>query len=65
MSWTPADFPRLLKEKLQGLYSESGTGKFTVNIASFGYKWGIPLDSDIVMDVRFITNPFTTLICAC
>ena len=50
--------PRLLKDKLQSLYSESGTSKFTVNIASFGYKWGIPLDSDIVMDVRFLTNPF-------
>ena len=50
--------PRLLKDKLQNLYSESGNGKFTVNIASFGYKWGIPLDSDIVMDVRFLTNPF-------
>jgi UPF0042 nucleotide-binding protein len=50
--------PRLLKDKLQSLYSESGTGKFTINIISFGYKWGIPLDSDIVMDVRFLTNPF-------
>ena len=50
--------PRLLKDKLQSLYSESGTGKFTININSFGYKWGIPLDSDIVMDVRFLTNPF-------
>lgn len=50
--------PRLLKDKLQSQYSGSGTGKFTVNIVSFGYKWGIPLDSDIVMDVRFLTNPF-------
>jgi len=50
--------PRILKEKLQGLYSDSNNRGFTVNIVSFGYKWGIPLDSDIVMDVRFLANPY-------
>ncbi len=30
----------------------------TVNIMSFGYKNGIPLDSDLVFDVRFLPNPF-------
>lgn len=50
--------PRQLKDKLQSLYSENSSGQFTINIASFGYKWGIPLDSDIVMDVRFLANPF-------
>jgi UPF0042 nucleotide-binding protein len=29
-----------------------------VRIVSFGYKWGIPLDSDLVFDVRFLPNPF-------
>ena len=29
-----------------------------VNIQSFGYKHGIPIDADIVMDVRFLNNPF-------
>ncbi|WOO87925.1 RNase adapter RapZ [Mollicutes bacterium LVI A0039] len=32
--------------------------KFTVNIQSFGFKYGMPLDSDLVFDVRFLTNPF-------
>ncbi len=32
--------------------------EFTVNIQSFGFKYGIPLDSDLVFDVRFLTNPF-------
>ena len=50
--------PRELKEKLIGYYSESQNGEFTVNIVSFGYKVGIPLDCDIMMDVRFLPNPF-------
>ncbi len=31
---------------------------FTVNIQSFGFKYGMPLDSDLVFDVRFLKNPF-------
>lgn len=31
---------------------------FTVNIQSFGFKYGIPLDSDLVFDVRFLANPY-------
>ncbi len=50
--------PRELKEKVTGYYSESQSGEFTVNIVSFGYKVGIPLDCDIMMDVRFLPNPF-------
>lgn len=50
--------PRELKEKLISLYSHRQMHGFTVNVVSFGYKLGIPLDSDIVIDVRFIPNPF-------
>ncbi len=50
--------PRELKENLINYYSESKSGDFTVNIVSFGYKVGIPLDCDIMMDVRFLPNPF-------
>ena len=32
--------------------------KMTVSILSFGYKHGIPMDTDLLMDVRFIPNPF-------
>jgi len=28
-----------------------------VNVLSFGYKYGIPIDADLVMDCRFIANP--------
>lgn len=50
--------PRELKEKLTSLYSHREGDTFTINVISFGYKLGVPMDSDIVMDVRFIPNPF-------
>lgn len=30
----------------------------TVSVTSFGYKYGIPMDADLVFDVRFLPNPF-------
>lgn len=50
--------PKELKEKLTGMYQEKESGGFSINVVSFGYKLGIPLDSDLVMDVRFLPNPF-------
>lgn len=50
--------PRELKEKLESRYGENDSGGFSVNLVSFGYKAGIPMDSDLVMDVRFLPNPF-------
>ncbi|MCI4444892.1 MAG: RNase adapter RapZ [Candidatus Aminicenantes bacterium] len=32
--------------------------RLQVNIISFGYKYGLPLDSDLVFDTRFLPNPF-------
>lgn len=32
--------------------------KLQVNVISFGYKYGLPLDSDLVFDTRFLPNPF-------
>ncbi len=32
--------------------------KLVVNVMSFGYKYGIPLESDLVFDVRFLPNPY-------
>lgn len=37
---------------------DEGAQSFVVNIMSFGYKHGIPLEADWVIDVRFIQNPF-------
>lgn len=50
--------PRELKEKLQNQFGQHQINPFTVNLVSFGYKAGIPMDSDLVIDVRFLTNPF-------
>jgi len=34
------------------------TGQVDVHILSFGYKYGIPHDADLVIDVRFLPNPY-------
>lgn len=48
-----------LKEALDSFYfSESDKKKFLITVSSFGYKHGIQLDADIVLDVRFIPNPY-------
>ncbi|MCL1862549.1 MAG: RNase adapter RapZ [Defluviitaleaceae bacterium] len=51
--------PRQLKIKILDLFAESeNTGKLFINILSFGFKNGIPEESDLVFDVRFLPNPF-------
>lgn len=35
-----------------------GENDFTVNFISFGYKHGLPIEADLVFDVRFMPNPF-------
>ena len=41
-------------------YFDNGTdrGSMVVNVTSFGFKHGLPLDADLVFDVRFMPNPF-------
>ena len=36
----------------------SGATQFSVNISSFGFKYGIPSEADIMFDVRFLPNPY-------
>jgi UPF0042 nucleotide-binding protein len=47
-----------LKEILSGMLELKRTAEMKLSIISFGYKYGIPLDADIVMDVRFLPNPY-------
>ena len=48
-----------LKEHITKMFSDEGNAeKLVVNIISFGFKHGIPMDSDLVFDVRFLPNPF-------
>ena len=46
-----------LKSKLSGLFETVTHGHLQVTVQSFGFKHGLPLDADIVMDVRFLPNP--------
>jgi RNase adapter protein RapZ len=51
--------PRQLREELRRLYSkESQQEGMDVIVYSFGFKHGAPADADIVIDVRFLPNPF-------
>jgi UPF0042 nucleotide-binding protein len=47
-----------LKERVVTAFSEAGTSQMQVAVESFGFKHGLPLDADIVMDVRFLPNPY-------
>jgi UPF0042 nucleotide-binding protein len=46
-----------LKDRLLAAFENSGESRLQVAIESFGFKHGLPLDADIVMDVRFLPNP--------
>ena len=39
-------------------FGGSGSSNFAINISSFGFKYGIPTESDVMFDVRFLPNPF-------
>ncbi len=48
-----------LKEMVLAHVRGGETGKeMTVHLQSFGYRYGIPLESDLLMDVRFLPNPY-------
>ncbi|OJF93116.1 RNase adapter RapZ [Alkalibacterium sp. 20] len=49
--------PRELRDMLIKEYKEKEKIMFRVEIVSFGFKYGTPIDADIVMDVRFLPNP--------
>ena len=49
--------PRKLREEIMHTFSNGDTDIFTIQVVSFGFKYGIPIDADIVMDVRFLPNP--------
>jgi UPF0042 nucleotide-binding protein len=48
---------RDLKENLTQLFGKPDRSGMVITLLSFGYKYGIPLDADMVMDVRFLPNP--------
>lgn len=47
-----------LREILNRRFLKKKTEKLQIRIISFGYKYGIPLESDLLFDTRFLPNPF-------
>ncbi|MEI6406193.1 MAG: RNase adapter RapZ [Actinomycetes bacterium] len=46
-----------LEQKIADIFQGDDPADLRVNVLSFGYKYGIPVDADLVMDCRFISNP--------
>jgi len=40
------------------IFGGRGASNFAINISSFGFKYGIPSEADVMFDVRFIPNPY-------
>ena len=49
---------QLRGELLSVFGSNDGKCEMAVNITSFGFKYGLPMDADLVLDVRFLPNPY-------
>jgi UPF0042 nucleotide-binding protein len=49
--------PRQLQAEIAREFGTNESDRLTVNVISFGFKHGLPLDADIVLDVRFLPNP--------
>ncbi len=57
------DTSRLLTRELKQIVAQifgddDKNGYFGIQVESFGFKYGIPIDADLVFDVRFLPNPF-------
>ena len=50
--------PSKLQDKLESYFHKGNRDTFRVSFISFGYKHGIPRDADLLLDVRFLPNPF-------
>ena len=48
----------VLKSKIIRLFGATEGEKLNINVLSFGFKFGLPMDADLVFDVRFLPNPF-------
>jgi RNase adapter protein RapZ len=46
-----------LRETIEGAFGGETVADTSVTVESFGYKYGLPMDADTVMDVRFLPNP--------
>ncbi|MEG0370749.1 MAG: RNase adapter RapZ [Clostridium sp.] len=50
---------KTLKDRIKGIFgSNEREDGFVINVMSFGFKYGMPIDADLVFDVRFLPNPY-------
>lgn len=47
-----------LLDEIKEIFASKGSMNIEINVMSFGFKYGIPLDADLVFDVRCFPNPF-------
>lgn len=52
---TPRQLRQTISEQFSGRDEQAN---FRIEVVSFGFKYGIPLDADLVFDVRFLPNPY-------
>lgn len=51
--------PRQLKDAILGIIGQDSSFRsLIINIISFGFKYGVPIECDLIFDVRFIPNPY-------
>lgn len=49
--------PRELRRRITTEFAAEDFESFQINVMSFGFKYGLPIDADVVIDVRFLPNP--------
>ncbi|SHE14707.1 glmZ(sRNA)-inactivating NTPase [Chlamydia abortus] len=49
--------PAQLKEQIVSRFIQSDEDVMAVDVISFGFKYGVPIDADLIFDVRFLPNP--------
>lgn len=49
--------PRQLRARILKEFSKETSAQFRLEVLSFGFKYGLPIDADLVFDVRFLPNP--------
>lgn len=47
-----------LRSRIEQYFSKSTIPPFSISFISFGYKYGVPMDADLMIDVRFLPNPY-------
>src|SRR5699024_760690 len=49
--------PKALRKRIHERFAGEKDESFTVHVLSFAFKYGIPIDADLLFDVRFLPNP--------